>query len=222
MRSMVATKSVNGPLVSMTSSPGLSSFGGSNLPVNWMEMDHELVIRQMTRDEVDQLVAWAGQEGWNPGLHDAEAFWVTDPDAFIAAELKGDVIGGGAITSYGGEHGFMGFFIVRPEFRGHGFGNTLWHARRDRLIARLRPGATIGMDGVFDMQPYYAKGGFGFSHRDIRYRVEGQLPEPAAQAGEGTLLHLNEVAWEVIVSYDRTCFPAARADFLRAWIGQAK
>jgi GNAT superfamily N-acetyltransferase len=126
-------------------------------------MSNELLIRNMARPEVDELVAWAAREGWNPGLHDADAFWVTDPGAFIAAELDGELIGGGAITSYGGEYGFMGFFIVRPAYRGRGFGNTLWHERRARLLGRLRPGATIGLDGVFEMQAYYAQGGFAFS-----------------------------------------------------------
>ena len=127
-------------------------------------MTSDLTIRNMSRPEVDQLVAWAAREGWNPGLHDAELFWHTDPEAFVAAEIAGELIGGGAITSYGGEFGFMGFFIVRPEFRGQGLGNRLWHARRERLLARLRPGASIGMDGVFDMQDYCAQGGFAFSH----------------------------------------------------------
>jgi len=95
-----------------------------------------------------QLVGWAAREGWNPGLNDAELFWATDPEAFIASDLDGEMIGAGAITSYGGEFGFMGFFIVRPEFRSKGLGNTLWHARRERLIERLRRGATIGMDGL--------------------------------------------------------------------------
>jgi GNAT superfamily N-acetyltransferase len=143
-------------------------------------MTPKLMIRNMTRPEVDELVTWAAREGWNPGRHDAEVFWATDPDAFIAADLDGELIGGGAITAYQGEFGFMGFFIVRPEFRGQGLGNRLWHARRERLIARLRPGATIGMDGVFNMQAYYAKGGFVFSHRDIRFRAEipDQPPTP--------------------------------------------
>ena len=123
-------------------------------------MSNELAIRNMTRSEVDELVAWAAREGWNPGVHDAEVFWTTDPEAFLAADLDGGLIGGGAITSYSGDYGFMGFFIVRPAYRGRGFGNTLWHARLERLVDRLRPGTSIGLDGVFEMQHYYARGGF--------------------------------------------------------------
>jgi hypothetical protein len=177
----------------------------------------------MTRAEVDDLVDWAAREGWNPGLHDAELFWATDPDAFVAAELDGEVIGGGAVTSYGGEFGFMGFFIVRPEYRGRGLGDTLWHARRARLLGRLRPGATIGMDGVFAMQDYYAKGGFAFSHRDIRYRAEIPAASPGPVDGDRSspgVVPLSDVPFDQVVAYDRTCFPADRTTFLRAWIAQ--
>ena len=115
-------------------------------------MFNKLEIRNMTRAEVNELVDWAAGEGWNPGLYDADLFWAADPEAFLAADLNGEMIGGGAITSYGGKFGFMGFFIIRPEFRGRGFGDRLWHVRRDRLIKRLQPNATIGLDGVFEMQ----------------------------------------------------------------------
>jgi GNAT superfamily N-acetyltransferase len=100
-------------------------------------MTEKLLIRHMTRPEVDRLASWAAREGWNPGLHDAGLFWGTDPVAFIAAELEGELIGGGAITAYAGEFGFTGFFIVVPELRGRGLGNTLWHARRKRLLDLL-------------------------------------------------------------------------------------
>jgi len=176
------------------------------------------VIRQMSRDEVDLLVGWAAREGWNPGRHDAELFWHTDAQAFIAAEWQGELVGGGAITSYDGEFGFMGFFIVRPEFRGRGLGHALWLARRERLLRRLRPGASIGMDGVFDMQAYYARGGFVFSHRDIRFRAD-IARDPAAQA-DPEVVELAAVPFDAVQQYDRSCFPAARPRFLQAWIAQ--
>ena len=186
---------------------------------SWSIMTPDLHIRPMSRAEVDELVAWAAAEGWNPGLQDAELFWQNDPEAFVAADHQGEMIGGGAITSYAGEFGFMGFFIIRPEFRGRGLGNRLWQARRERLLARLRPGASIGLDGVFAMQAYYARGGFVLAHRDLRYQAEGKAPEASAGAGE-TLVLLAEVAFEAVEAYDRRCFPAPRSGFVRAWIHQ--
>jgi hypothetical protein len=181
-------------------------------------MTSDLTIRNMTFPEVEALVAWAAAEGWNPGLHDARLFWETDPEAYLAAELDGQLVGGGAITCYGGQFGFMGFFIMRPEFRGRGRGNALWHARRERLLGRLGPEAAIGMDGVLAMQPYYAKGGFVFSHQDLRFRDAA----PGALGGPGTetLVPLSEVPFDALQAYDRSCFPAPRPTFLRGWIDQ--
>jgi ribosomal protein S18 acetylase RimI-like enzyme len=175
----------------------------------------EMIIRNMHRDELDVLVDWAAQEGWNPGLNDAEIFWATDPDGFIAAELEGQLIGGGSIVSYDGYYGFMGFFIIHPDYRGRGFGNTLWHARLQKLINRLRAPTVIGMDGVFDMQAYYAKGGFEFSTRDLRFKGVGQaMPEPAG------IEELSKVPFVEIETYDAAHFPAPRSEFLRRWLKQ--
>jgi len=55
-------------------------------------MAGDLVIRNMTRAEVGELVGWAVGEGWNPGVHDAELFWAADPEAFVAAARGGEVI----------------------------------------------------------------------------------------------------------------------------------
>lgn len=178
-------------------------------------MTDPLTLRRMTEDEAHTLVDWAADEGWNPGLHDADVFWATDPEAFIAAELDGELIGGGTITSYDAAYGFMGLFIVRPRFRGQGLGARLWRARVQLMRGRLRPGAPIGMDGVYAMQEWYARGGFRFSHRSIRYEgVGAPADSPAAVVPAG------EVPFERIAAYDRRCFPAARDAFLRAWLEQ--
>jgi len=178
-------------------------------------MADQPIIRAMTRVELDTLVEWAAAEGWNPGLHDAGVFWQTDPQGFVAAEVAGELIGGGSIVSYGGAFGFMGFFIVRPDRRSQGLGRRLWFHRRDLLRARLQPSAAIGMDGVFDMQPFYAAGGFVFSHRDLRFEGVGA---PAGRA-EG-VVELGEVPFAELLAYDAAHFPAPRQRFLQAWITQ--
>lgn len=172
-----------------------------------------LRIRSMTRPELDTLVGWAADEGWNPGQDDAAVFWATDRDAFIAAELDGELVGGGAIVSYQRRYGFMGLFIVRRDRRGHGLGNRLWHERKRRLLARLDEPQVIGLEGVFAMQPYYAAGGFRFVCRDLRFEgVGANAPAPA------DVVDLSGVAFSEIDDYDRRHFPAPRPTFLERWI----
>lgn len=115
-------------------------------------MDDSPFLRPMTAAEVEQLVDWAALEGWNPGLSDAQAFYTADPDGYLAAEVRGEFVAGGAIVRHHANFGFMGLFIVRPDHRGKGLGRILWYARRDRLATRLAPGGTIGMDAVEAMR----------------------------------------------------------------------
>lgn len=176
-------------------------------------MPQQYKIRQMTREELDITVDWAAAEGWNPGLHDAEVFWRTDPDGFIAMEIDGKMVGSGAIVSYNSEFGFMGFFIVKPEYRGKGLGTKLWYYRRDILLSRLKKGATIGMDGVFDMQKFYAKGGFKFSHRNLR--MEGVINS----SGQNNLVEkITKDDFARVNEFDKKYFGYERETFLKGWL----
>jgi GNAT superfamily N-acetyltransferase len=170
----------------------------------------------LERPDLDVVVDWAAAEGWNPGLADAEVFWATDPAGFVGVRQDGELIAAGSIVSYGARFGFMGFFIVRPDLRGRGLGRRLWLWRRDALLARLRHGAAIGMDGVFAMQPFYASGGFRFSHRNLRMRGVGSdaAPDPALRS-------LADLPFADVAAYDRRHFGFDRAGFLRAWIAPA-
>ncbi len=88
-------------------------------------MDKNFEIRKMTRPEMDIAVEWAAKEGWNPGINDAECFYSTYPDGFLMAHLDGKPAGCVSCVPYGGTFGFIGFFIVRPELRGHRIGMEL-------------------------------------------------------------------------------------------------
>lgn len=178
-----------------------------------MTTQNAMQYRRATRDELDLAVQWAADEGWNPGLTDAEIFWHTDPEGFVCVELDGEVIATGSIVNYGGHFGFMGFFIVRPDLRARGIGGDFWVWRRDSLLKRLNPNAAIGMDGVFDMQSFYAKGGFEFSHRNLRMEGTGR-----ANDQPHSLVPLSEVPIETIVAYDARHFGFERRDFMEAWI----
>jgi GNAT superfamily N-acetyltransferase len=166
-----------------------------------------LTIRTMTRPEVDLAVAWAAAEGWNPGPHDADAFHHADPDGFLLAELDGEPVGCISSVTYGDTFAFIGFYIVRPEHRGKGYGLALWNAAIQRAGNR-----TVGLDGVVAQQANYAKSGFQLAYNNIRYEAPGR-----AAAISPDLIPLKEIPLDELAAYDAQCFPAMRRRFLQAW-----
>lgn len=177
-------------------------------------MNHaDLTFRPLTFEEFQTLVYWASLEGWNPGLQDAQLFWATDPEGFYGYFEKETLIAGGSLVSYDAQFGFMGFFIVRPEYRAQGIGRTLWYQRRNTLLSRLHPEAAIGMDGVVAMQPFYQKGGFTIAYRDERYEMIGSLYplHPSVQP-------VSAPDWPAICALDLQCFGVGRQHFLKLWL----
>jgi ribosomal protein S18 acetylase RimI-like enzyme len=182
-----------------------------------------LNIRAMTREDLNLAIDWAAQEGWNPGLYDAEPFWAADPGGFLIGEIASDhgkpqpvsVI---SAVRYGEDFGFIGFYIVKPEYRGQGYGWAIWQAAMQHLQGR-----TLGLDGVVAQQDNYRRSGFVLAQRNRRYAGQGPaVPvETVGQAaGAFSLMPLNSIPWIELMNYDRRCFPAAREAFLRAWIAQ--
>jgi hypothetical protein len=173
----------------------------------------DISIQQITKKDLEVLMTWAAQEGWNPGKHDLDVFWNTDPDGFYGCFVQDEMIAGGAIISYAGEFGFMGLFIVQSPYRNQGIGNALWHARKNRLISRLQPHASIGMDGVLAMQGYYHKGGFNIAFRDERFEFVGKAHP---YANEVTAIVNDDLA--DILELDTRCFGVQRKRFLEQWL----
>ncbi len=166
-------------------------------------------IRAMQREELDMAISWAATEGWNPGLHDAGCFYATDPGGFLGGWLGDEMIGAISAVQYGEMFGFMGFYIVKPEYRGAGYGWRLWQAAVKRLEGR-----NIGLDGVVAQQNNYRKSGFKLAYRNIRYQGTGCLSVPHDER----IVPLSSLPFEVIHQYDQPFFPDDREKFLRGWI----
>jgi len=167
-------------------------------------------IRPMQPEEISIAVNWAAAEGWNPGLADDACFAAPDPQGFFIGELEGEPAATVSCVNYGASFAFLGFYIVRADLRGRGYGLRIWNA----AIAHAGP-RVIGLDGVVAQQQNYRKSGFEFAYANIRYGGIATPPD-APQAG---IIALSEVPFVDVEAYDETVFPAPRAAFLRAWIG---
>ena len=183
-------------------------------------------IQSLNQKQVATLVSWAGREGWNPGLSDAELVWQADPQGFLGMCVDEKCIAGGAIVRHNPMFGFMGLFIVEPEYRGQGLGRKLWFARRDRLLARLDPGASIGLDAVDAMVGFYAAGGFQPFTRHRRFQFVSDssqgihLKRDAHQSVPSTPRPYQANDFPAIHAMDLECFPGERANILEPWITQ--
>jgi GNAT superfamily N-acetyltransferase len=168
----------------------------------------------MRRDEVGLAIELAAREGWNPGLHDAQCFAAADPDGFLIAEVEGRLAGCLSAVSYGERFGFIGLYIVVPEWRGQGIGWRMWTQGMQRLAGRL-----VGLDGVPAQQDNYRKSGFVLAWRNVRYAGTARHAPGAADAGAAAIVPLADVDFAAVCADDRRVFPAPREGFLRAWIG---
>lgn len=168
-------------------------------------------IRTMTREEIDMAVEWAAVEGWNPGLHDAHCYAAVDPSGFLVGLLHDEPIATISAVKYGQSFGFVGFYIVKPAYRGKGYGIQLWNAAPNHLDGR-----NIALDGVVAQQDNYRKSGFELAHRNIRYQGVGGGSSPEHSA----IVELSTLPFAIVDAYDRPFFPANRRRFLDAWIRQ--
>jgi GNAT superfamily N-acetyltransferase len=169
-----------------------------------------LRIRAMRPDEIAMAADWAAAEGWNPGLADAACFATVDPQGFFIGEIEGEPAATISCVNYDARFSFLGFYIVRPDLRGRGYGMRIWNAAIAHAQARV-----IGLDGVVAQQENYKKSGFRLAYANVRYG--GAVAAPPAPAPAGVVA-LTEIPFAAVVADDSTVFPAPRAAFLRAWI----
>ncbi|NOQ64765.1 MAG: GNAT family N-acetyltransferase [Methyloprofundus sp.] len=170
-------------------------------------------IRTMAKDELSIAIDWAASEGWNPGLYDAESFYAADPNGFFIGEINGKPVAVLSAVKYGETFGFMGFYIVKPEYRGKGYGIQIWNVGLEYLKER-----NIGLDGVLEQQENYKKFGFELAYRNIRYAaVSGNL-----KSTHQKIVKLSFIPFSELTQFDQQIFPEKRENFLKSWLEQAE
>lgn len=171
----------------------------------------QTTIRRMEQEDLDLAIAWAGQEGWNPGIHDAACFYACDPEGFWITEVDGEPVAVLSAVRYGDGTGvgFLGFYLVRPDCRGMGVGRVVWRQGMDALAGR-----TVGLNTAVSCEAKYEKTGFRTAHRVIRYcgGAGGVLQ------ADPYLLPLTDIPFDRVVAFDTPFFYGKREAFLASWI----
>lgn len=127
-----------------------------------------MIFRTADLTDLERILGWAGEEGWNPGVADASAFFAADPGGFFVAEVDGEPVASISVVNHTDDFAFLGLYICRPGYRGRGIGYGLWR----HAIAHAGE-RTIGLDGVPDQQSNYAASGFVWAGETRRF--EGEL-----------------------------------------------
>ncbi|MTE16085.1 GNAT family N-acetyltransferase [Nocardia aurantiaca] len=171
----------------------------------------DLVIARATPAEWATVVEWAAAEGWNPGRRDVAAFFAQDPDGFLLGRLHGEPATAVSVVNYGGEYAFLGFYLVRPDLRGRGFGLATWQAGLKHAGDRV-----VGLDGVPAQQDNYRRSGFELAYNSARFAGVPDLPPP-----DDTVTVLSPADFAAVQPYDSACYPADRPEFLAVWLAEA-
>ena len=169
----------------------------------------DLQIRNLRPDEISVAIDWAAAEGWNPGFADAACFAIPDARGFFVGEIDGAPVATVSCVTYDDSFAFLGFYIVRPGFRGRGHGLRIWNAAIAHAGSRV-----MGLDGVVAQQDNYRKSGFQLAYANIRY--SGTVAAPAKPPAG--IVALDTISFGLVQAVDATVFPAPRPAFLRAWI----
>jgi GNAT superfamily N-acetyltransferase len=164
------------------------------------------MIRLMQPAELELVLGWAADEGWNPGLDDAAAFLAADPGGFFVAERDGRPAAAISVVNHDPQVAFLGLYLCHPDWRGQGIGYALWTDALTHAGAR-----TVGLDGVAAQQANYAKS--GFQPHGATLRLQGQL-----QATKPVQREAGPADVPALVALDRVANGYDRAAFLTAWV----
>lgn len=169
----------------------------------------EYKIRNMKKKELNIAIEWARNEGWNPGIHDAECFWEVDKTGFFIGILGNKPIACISLVKYGTDYAFGGFYIVKKGYRDKGFGIQLTKVALD-----YAKGRNIGGDAVIENLEMYSKLGLTLDHYNARYEFRAKNIEIINK----NVAKLNTENLEELIRYDEEVFGYNREKFLRLWL----
>jgi GNAT superfamily N-acetyltransferase len=153
-------------------------------------------------------------EGWGPARTDLKIYSQIDPNGFFISILNNEIIGCISGVRYDESYGYIGYFIVHPDFRGQGYGYQLWNHAMGYLENRL-----IGLDGVLEQIPRYENAGFQITHYHQRYHggeLTTEIMTTVREFGRGNVSPAHDLV--ELMNFDSSFFPSPRPSWLHSLI----
>lgn len=168
-------------------------------------------IAPLSEDEVNIMYDWVKAEGWNPGLHDARTLYKAAHGGLLGIKIDEELVGVSAAFLHNYQFAYFGLYIVKPEYRGQGYGITM---TRHRL--KMAGYRNIALDGVMEHYQTYRRAGFRVAHRTPRYVfTQANAFQPSDQ-----IQKISDVTLIELLDYEKRLFPCRRKAYLKAWVTQ--
>ena len=106
-------------------------------------MDTEFSTEVMSQSDLELVLSWAAEEGWNPGVADASAFYAADPEGFFVTRVEGQPVAAISVVNHDSKNAFLGLYICRPDWRAKGLGFATWRSGLEHAGIR-----SVGLDGA--------------------------------------------------------------------------
>ena len=182
-------------------------------------MNKNFSIRLISNNEIEKVTDWAKLEGFAPGFNDISIYKNTDKQGIWVGCLNNEPIGSIACVKYNSSYGFIGLFIVKKQFRNHGYGIKLWkHA-----LNYLRDIDCIGLEAAPERLNDYQKWGFEKSSITNRWKLYGFSNLPKKNFYKDIYHNFkvvpgSEITSEAVLNYDSQREPSPRPHFLTDWL----
>jgi hypothetical protein len=174
-------------------------------------MSYHIEVATLENGGLQFIFDNAKREGWEPGVDDLSIFPTADPNGFFVGILDGKIVGCVSAVRHDDSYGFIGYYIVSPEYRGNTYGLQLFQHGMRYLGDR-----NIGLDGLLVQVPNYQRSGFNSFYTTSRYQGTGI--EDSSDLACPNIVPLSNVDIETLAQYDSKFFPTARNAWISNWI----
>jgi len=167
-----------------------------------------LDIRSFTKGDIDFAHEMTEIEKWNNTRKDIERMFKLNPSGCFVAEVKGKRVGHVFSVRYG-KLGWIGFLIVRAEYRVKGVGTLLMRKAMDHLLGCGVE--TIKLEAVPKIASLYRKLGFVDEYDSLRFFGKTRKLTSAASSN---VKSLQKSMIEEVAKFDAEYFGADRSEVL--------